>query len=82
MSITLESGPSRIADNGTIVWRHFLLLDCTVGAQSRANQFGRLRGVVETTFSHRIANHSRFDWTGDRTGWAQSRTTIRHSVSG
>jgi hypothetical protein len=31
-----------------IVRRYFLLLDCTVGAQSCANQFGRLRGVVET----------------------------------
>jgi hypothetical protein len=49
------------------VRRYFLLLDCTVDARSRANQFGGLRGVVETTFSHRIANHSPFDSTGNRT---------------
>src|SRR5580693_6784949 len=44
--------------------RIFCSSDCLASAQSCANQFSRLRGVVETTFSHRIASHSPFesDW--------------------
>jgi hypothetical protein len=34
--------------------------DCAAGTQSHANQPGRLRGVVETAFSHSIASHSPF----------------------
>ncbi len=34
-----------------ILRRYFSLWDCAPGTQSGANQFGRLRGVVETTFT-------------------------------
>jgi len=51
-----------------ILRRYFSLWDCAPGTQSGANQFGRLRGVVETTYIRRIARHSPFDWTGNRTG--------------
>ena len=51
----------------TLSERIFCSSDCLASAQSCANQFSRLRGVVETTFSHRIASHSPFesDWKRD-----------------
>ena len=45
-----------------ILQRYFSLWDCAAGTQSRAHQFGRLSGIVQTTFSHRIVSHSPFDW--------------------
>ena len=37
-----------------ILQRLVFALDCALGTQSRVNLFGRLRGVVLTTFSHTI----------------------------
>ena len=65
-----------------ILRRYFLPLDCAASKQSRANQFGRLRGVVQTTFSHRIASHSPCDWTGNRTGLPLGRNIIQSLISG
>jgi hypothetical protein len=61
---------------------NFSLLDCAARTQAGAKQSGRLRGVVETTFSRRIASHSPFDWTGNCTGLPQRRNGIKPSVSG
>jgi hypothetical protein len=58
-----------------ILRRYFSLLDCAARTQSGAKQSGRLRGVVETTLSRRIASHSAFDWTGNCTGLAQRRNS-------
>ena len=65
-----------------ILRRYFSLLDCVARTQLGAKQSGSLRGVVETTFSRRIASHSPFDWTGNCTGLPQRRNGIRPSVSG
>ena len=56
-----------------ILRRYFSLLDCAARTQSGTKQSGSLRGVVETTFSRRIASHSPFDWTGNCTGLPQRR---------
>jgi hypothetical protein len=57
----------------TLSERIFWISDCLASAQSCANQFGHLGGVIETTFSHRVAIHSPFDWTGNRTAMLRFR---------
>ena len=64
-----------------ILRRYFSLLDCAARTQSGTKQRGRLRGVVVTTFSRRIASDSPIDWTGNCTGLPQRRNGIRPSVS-
>ena len=81
MGENLRKSPALRFLTKQILRRYFSLLDCAAGTQSRANQFGRLWGVVEATFSHRIASHSPFDPSANRISLPQSRNITQPAVS-